>query len=87
MNIFRHVKYVFVCKHTEGVLKSPAYPIDEFRYAEIYELRPETDAQKQAIANLITHEEIVFATPDEIRKQATNNGSTILPHTFKILPK
>ncbi|OCX54176.1 hypothetical protein BEL04_07890 [Mucilaginibacter sp. PPCGB 2223] len=87
-DIFKHVKYVFICKHTEGVLKSPVYPIDELRYAEIYELRPETDAQKKAIADLISHnEQIVFASPDEIRKGATNDGRTILPHTFKILPK
>lgn len=85
---FRHVKYIFIGKHTEGVLPSPVFPIDEFRYAEIYELRPETDAQKKAIANLLNKKgEIIFASPDEIRKGSTINGETILPHTFKILPK
>jgi hypothetical protein len=86
-SVFKHVKYVFVGKHTEGILPSPVFPIDEFRYAEIYELRPETDAQKQAIAKLINSEDIIFATPDEVRKGASNNGQTILPHTFKILPR
>lgn len=87
-NIFRHVKYVFICKHIEGVLKSPVFPVDEFRCAEVYELRPETDAQRKAIGDLINFsEEIIFASPDEIRKGATNDGRTILPHTFKILPK
>ncbi|MCX2584350.1 hypothetical protein [Pedobacter sp. MR22-3] len=85
---FKHVKYVFIGKHTEGIIPSPVFPIDEFRYAEIYELRPETDGQKAAIANLINkHDEIVFVSPDEIRKGSTNNGFSILPHTFKILPK
>ena len=85
---FSHVKYVFIGKHTEGIIPSPVFPIDEFRYAEVYELRPETDSQKAAIADLINkHGEIIFATPDEIRRGATNSGTTILPHTFKILPK
>mgnify|MGYP000891246937 CR=1 FL=1 len=85
---FRHVKYVFVSKHTEGILPSPVYPIDEYRYAEIYELRPETDAQKTAIANLVTkHDDIIFASPDEIRNGSTIKGENILPHSFKILPK
>lgn len=85
---FRHVKYVFIGKHTEGILPSPVFPIDEFRYAEIYELRPETDVQKTAIANLLNKQgEIIFASPDEIRKGSSFNGETILPHTFKILPK
>lgn len=85
---FRHVKYVFIGKHTEGILPSPVFPIDEFRYAEIYELRPETDAQKTAIANLLNKQgEIIFASPDEIRKGSSINGETILPHTFKILPR
>lgn len=84
---FKHVKYVFIGKHTEGIIRSPVFPIDEYRYAEIYELRPETDAQKAAIANLITKAgDIVFVSPDEIRKGSTNKGETILPHTFKILP-
>jgi len=85
---FRHVKYVFIGKHTEGILPSPVFPIDEFRYAEIYELRPETDAQKIAIANLLNKQgEIIFVSPDEIRKGSSINGETILPHTFKILPR
>lgn len=85
---FRYVKYVFIGKHTEGILPSPVFPIDEFRYVEIYELRPETDAQKTAIANLLNRQgEIIFASPDEIRKGSTISGETILPHTFKILPK
>lgn len=85
---FKHIKYVFVGKHMEGILRSPVFPIDEFRYAEIYELRLETDAQKLALASLLTHHgEVMFASPDEIRKGLTNYGEAILPHTFKILPK
>lgn len=85
--IFKHVKYVFVGKHCEGIISASVFPVDEFRYAEIYELRPETEAQKKAIADLIKHnDQIVFATPDEIRKGSVN-GLAILPHTFKILPR
>lgn len=85
---FKHIKYVFIGKHIEGVLKSPVYPQDELRYAEIFELRLENDAQKQAITDLSNKsDEILFATPDEIHKRASNNGKVILPHTFKILPK
>ncbi|PTT03057.1 hypothetical protein DBR11_03390 [Pedobacter sp. HMWF019] len=86
-NEFTHIKYVYIGKHTEGILPSPAFPMDEFRYAEIYELRLETDGQRRAIANLINCEDIVFVSPDEIRKGSTNSGQIILPHTFKILPK
>ena len=86
--LFKHIKYVFIDKHIEGVLKSPVYPLDELRYADIFELRIENDAQKQAIIDLAKYEkEIISATPDEINKRASINGSVILPHTFKILPK
>lgn len=86
--VFKHIKYVFVGKHIEGVLKSPVYPQDEVRYADIFELRPENDAQKQAIINLKNRtDEILFATPEEITKKASNNGNVILPHSFKILPR
>lgn len=85
---FKHFKYVFVCKHIEGVLKSPIYPQDELRYADIFELRLENDLQKQEVINLKNIEdEILFATPEEIKKRASNNGSVILPHSFKILPR
>ncbi len=86
--IFKHIKYVFIGKHIEGVLKSPVYPQDELRYADIYELRTDNDAQRQAISDLKNKsDEILFATPDEINKRASNSGSVILPHTFKILPR
>lgn len=85
---FKHIKYVFVGKHIEGVLKSPVYPQDELRYADIYELRTENDAQKNEITGLKNKgEEVIFVTPDEIKKNATKNGSVILPHSFKILPQ
>ena len=86
-NDFKHIKYVFIGKHIEGILESPVYPIDELRYAEIYELRPENDCQLKAIRNLVSnYPEILFVTPDEIRKNSSCNGDAILPHTFKILP-
>jgi hypothetical protein len=86
--VFRHIKYVFIRKHEEYVSPSPVYNIDEFRYADIFELRLETDEQKNAIKSLVgKNDEVFFATADEIRKGATNSGQTILPHTFKILPK
>jgi hypothetical protein len=84
---FKDFKYVFICKHTEGVLKKTVFPIDEFRYAEIYELRPENDLQKKSIIDLMKVDDIIFASPDEIRKGLTERGEPILPHTFKILPK
>ncbi len=85
---FKHIKYVFIGKHIEGVLKSPVYPDDELRYADIFEFRPENDIQKKAISDLQNHKtEILFATPEEIKKRASNKGDVILPHTFKILPK
>lgn len=85
---FKHIKYVFLGKHVEGVLKSPVYPVDELRYADIFELRTENDEQIKAINALKkATNEILFATPDEIRRLASNKGDVILPHTFKILPK
>lgn len=85
--VFKHIKYVFIGKHIEGVLKSPVYPQDELRYADIFELRTENDAQKQAIVDLKNRtEEILLATPFEINKRTSTSGSVILPHSFKILP-
>lgn len=84
---FRHIKYAFICEHQEGILRNNDYPIDQFRHADIFELRLETDAQKQAIKALASHPEIAFVTADEIKKGSTLNGTRILPHTFKILPK
>lgn len=85
--LFRHIKYTYVGKHIEGVLKSPVFPVDEVRYAEIFELRMENDAQRQAIIDLSQRgDELLFATPVEINNRAAN-GNVILPHTFKILPQ
>ncbi|RZJ89751.1 MAG: hypothetical protein EOO20_10100 [Chryseobacterium sp.] len=85
---FRHIKYVYIGKHIEGVIKSPVYPVDELRYADIFELRTDNDAQKIAISALLNKgDEIYFATPEEIRAGSTKDGIRILPHTFKILPK
>lgn len=85
--IFPHVKYAFIASHKEIESPSPVFPIDEFRYAEIYELRPDNDFQKEEIKNLEAHDDIIFATPNEIRRGSTEDGKTILPHTYKILPK
>ena len=87
IELFKHVKYVYIGSHKELVPPSPGFPIDQFRYAEIYELRPDSDEQKEAIENLIYENEITFATPDEIRSGSNSDGLTILPHTFKILPR
>ena len=84
---FRHIKYAYICEHQEGILKNNDYSIDQFRHADIFELRLETDAQKQAIKGLINNENIAFVTAEEIKKGATASGMRILPHTFKILPK
>lgn len=85
---FKHVKYVYIGSHKELESPSPVFPnTDEFRYAEIYELRPDNDQQRKAIKELVDKKDIIFATPDEIRNGSYNDGTTILPHTFKILPK
>jgi hypothetical protein len=84
---FRHFKYNYVGKHQEFDRNSPL-GIDEFRYADIFELRVETDAQRKAIQALEANsDEVIFASAEEINKGRTNNGKVILPHTFKILPK
>nr|WP_315240198.1 hypothetical protein [uncultured Flavobacterium sp.] len=86
-NLFKHIKYAYIGKHEEGILMTADYPIEQFRYADIFELRLETDAQKEAIKSLVNNNEIAFVTADEIRRGCTNSGVRILPHTFKILPK
>lgn len=86
-NLFKHIKYAYVGKHEEGVIKTEDYPIEQFRYADVFELRLETDAQKEAIKSLVNNDDIAFVTAEEIRKGNTNDGIRILPHTFKILPK
>jgi SMODS-associated NUDIX domain len=84
---FKHIKYAYIGEHQEGILRNNDYPIDQFRHADIFELRLETDAQRQAIKALSTNDDIAFVTAEEIRKGATASGMRILPHTFKILPK
>lgn len=84
---FKHIKYAYIGKHQEGILCNEDYPIDQFRHADIFELRLENDAQKNAISALKNNPNIAFVTPEEISKGATNDGIRILPHTFKILPK
>ncbi|MFH6937072.1 hypothetical protein [Flavobacterium sp. FlaQc-30] len=86
-NVFKHIKYTYVGQHQEGILRNEDYPIDQFRHADIFELRLENDAQKNAIKGLEKNPNIAFVTSEEIKKGATNNGVRILPHTFKILPK
>jgi hypothetical protein len=85
-SIFPHIQYLFIKKIEELVIPSPAYPIDEFRYAEIYELKFENDSQKEAFISLVNNDIVLHATPDEIRKGTSDNGLTILPHSIKILP-
>lgn len=84
---FTHIKYSYIGEHQEGILRTDDYSIDQFRHADVFELRLETDAQKKAIKELIANENIAFVTAEEIKKGATNSGIRILPHTFKILPK
>ena len=84
---FRHFKYLYTGKHWEFAIPSPVFNVDEFRYADIYELRLENDVQKKAIQSLQAGaEEVIFATAEEIRNGRTLDGKVILPHTFKILP-
>lgn len=84
---FKHIKYAFLFDHQEGILRNEDYPIDQFRHADIFELRIETDAQRQAIKALANNHNIAFVTAEEIKKGATASGVRILPHTFKILPR
>jgi hypothetical protein len=86
-NLFKHIKYNYVGKHEEGVLKTEDYGIEQFRYADIFELRLESDAQKEAIKSLVNNDKIAFVTAEDRRKGNTNGGLRILPHTFKILPQ
>jgi len=88
-SIFKYIKYIYVGKNIEGVIKSPVYPIDELRYADIFEFRVENDAQKREIINLASEypDIFLFATPEEIMRGYSLDGKTILPHTLKILPK
>lgn len=65
---FKQLKYVFIGKHEEGILASSVFPIDEYRYADIFELRLDTDEQRKAIQDLKQKEKILFVTPEEIRK-------------------
>lgn len=85
---FPFIQYSFVKRKEELVIPSPAYPsIDEYRYADIYELKYTTAQQYEAIKNLSTRtdEAVIIATPAEIRKGITSNGKIILPHSKKIL--
>lgn len=86
-DLFKHFKYLYIGCHKEGVLRTEDYSVDQFRYADIFELRIEDDNQKKALQNLASKEDIYLASAEEIRKGSTNNGIRILPHTFKILPK
>lgn len=84
---FTHIKYAYVGCHQEGILRNQDYPIDQFRHADIFELRLENDAQRNAIKALEANPNIAFVTAEEIQKGATKDGIRILPHTFKILPR
>jgi len=83
---FKHIRYSFVRKVEEYVSPSPAYPVDEYRYADIYEFKFDTDIQKQAFLALKNNVEFQYVSPDQIRNHATSGGDTILPHSYKILP-
>ncbi|WP_431217388.1 hypothetical protein ACQ86N_12995 [Puia sp. P3] len=66
---FRHLTYVFLGKHEELEIPSKALPIDEFRYADIFELRLETKEQEEAIRALAEKsDEVLFASSEEIKK-------------------
>lgn len=84
--LFKHIKYAYLGKHQEFAIPSPAFNVDEFRYADIFEIKLESEGQKKAIQDLINQQDIIFASAEEIRKGRTQDGKVILPHSFKILP-
>lgn len=81
--IYSHCKTVY-----EGIKPPTFFPIDEFLYADIFELKLENSSQQSALVKLRSGDssgEYIFATPEEIKNGFTTDGKVILPHSKKIL--
>ncbi|AUD05411.1 SMODS-associated NUDIX domain-containing protein [Spirosoma pollinicola] len=86
---FPYIQYCHFKSDYEGIKSPDAFPIDEFLYADIIELKPENSKQIDELKRLFVQRSLndiyTFATPEEIRSGSTSTGITILPHAKKIL--
>ncbi|SEW51883.1 SMODS-associated NUDIX domain-containing protein [Chitinophaga arvensicola] len=86
-NTFPYIQYDFIKKNMTSIQRSKKWPVDEFLYADIFELNWENEEQKAAFEKLLNEEseKYIFATADEIKTGYTASGKVILEHSKKIL--
>jgi len=82
---FPHIQYRYVRQHTQ-LKYSQHHKVTEYKVADIYELQLSTEAQKQEIRQLMQagHQDIVFATAEEVKKRKQGEN-LITEHTYKII--
>lgn len=85
--IFPYIQFNLIRSDYGRVQRSEAFPIDEFLYADIFELKWENEQQKAEITRLleVKNEKFLFATAQEIQQGYTKEGKVILQHSKKIL--
>ena len=82
---FPHIQYRFVRQHKE-LKYSDHHKITEYKVADIYELQPANEAQKNELRQLMASgdERILVATSDQI-SEGKKDEKIILEHTYKVV--
>jgi len=77
---------IYVHSNYSNIKKSSFFPTDEFLYADIYELKWDSDDQEAEFKRLAysKSDDYIFATRDEIMNGFTAQGKKILPHSKKL---
>ncbi len=84
--IFPYIQFNLCCSNYGSIEKSSFFPIDEFLYADIYELKWENEEQEAEFKRLAhqNSNDYIFATRDEILRGFTLDGKKIITHSKKI---
>ncbi|MDO9628257.1 MAG: hypothetical protein Q7I99_00030 [Acholeplasmataceae bacterium] len=83
---FPYIQFNLCHSNYSNIKKSSFFPTDEFLYADIYELKWDSDDQEAEFKRLAysKSDDYIFATRDEIMNGFTAQGKKILPHSKKL---
>lgn len=84
--IFPYIQFNLCYSNYGSIEKSSFFPMDEFLYADIYELKWENEEQEAEFKRLALQnsDDYIFATRDEIMNGFTSEGKKIITHSKKL---
>lgn len=84
---FQYIRHELLGQFIEPIHFDKSFRVDTFKYVDIFSIHYVSDAQKNAIRQLLhtASDDFIWVTPEEIESEKTSSGVRILPHTQKIL--